>query len=155
LEKPSTKQEKKENQAITEPQKTENQVKENQTIEKQEMQKKKIFGLNLDELVKKEKLKAKEIPKFLQEIIMQILLRGLNVENLFLHSNSIVDKIDSLVAKIDNKQKYDLSNESPFVLSLVIKKFFKSLPEPLIPVQHYSTFLEGNFIFILYFILIF
>ena len=126
-------------------QKTENQVKDkniNQPIIPIENNRC-IFGIYLDELMKQEKGKSHGIPSFIQEIISQIILRGLNKENLFVNSNQVSDKVELLASKIDTKQKYDVTNESPIVLSLVMKKFFKNLPEPLIPIQMYQTFLGG------------
>ena len=104
-------------------------------------QTKAIFGQKICDVMKKEREKSPLalIPSFLKESIDEILVRGLKNENLFSQANSPA-KLDSLKSVIDKGEKYDLSKESPVLLSRLIKAYLKSLPEPLIPVKHYKDF---------------
>eukprot|EP01129_Flabellula_baltica_P000797 TRINITY_DN10749_c0_g1_i1.p1 TRINITY_DN10749_c0_g1~~TRINITY_DN10749_c0_g1_i1.p1 ORF type:complete len:425 (-),score=88.91 TRINITY_DN10749_c0_g1_i1:42-1316(-) len=86
------------------------------------------FGVPLSQI----EVDDDNIPSFMRGIIGELLLRGLDSEGILRISGSASD-INKLQNEIENGEHPKFEKESPNTLAGLLKKYFRSLPEPMIP----------------------
>jgi hypothetical protein len=101
-----------------------------------------IFGVALEEVIKRPENNGLEIPLVMDKAIRYLLEKALDVEGIFRLSGGN-SQIKELKKSFDNGEEVDLSDvEDPHVVVGLLKMYLRELPIPLFPFNLYSSLME-------------
>ncbi|KAH8111025.1 RhoGAP-domain-containing protein [Phellopilus nigrolimitatus] len=121
-------------------------------IFKANKQKKGIFGVPLEILVEKEGADSVlgasratlRVPSFIDDVISAMRQMDMSVEGIF-RKNGNIRRLNELTDAIDrDPSSVDLTQDNPVQLAALLKKFLKSLPEPLMTYKLYRLFMAAE-----------
>jgi len=100
----------------------------------------KVFGLSLDQVLEREE-KKEGIPLVVEHCVQHIRTHGLQQEGIF-RVSGIVHEVAALSTEFNNEVKQiDLGKYAIHATTSLLKKFFREMPEPLIPFSLYDKLL--------------
>lgn len=101
-----------------------------------------VFGCSLQVLCERER---GTVPRFVQQCIQTVERRGLDIDGLYRVSGNLAT-IQKLRYKVDHDEHLDLDDgrwEDIHVITGALKLFFRELPEPLVPFNHFDKFIAA------------
>jgi hypothetical protein len=111
------------------------------------IKKKGVFGVSLDILVERDGTETNSgvgssyfrIPTLLEDSINAMRQMDMSVEGVF-RKNGNIRGLKVLEEKIDAKEDVDLSKENPVQVAALLKRFLRSMPDPLLTHNLYDLF---------------
>ncbi|KAL5513234.1 RGA1 [Sanghuangporus vaninii] len=119
---------------------------------KKDKQKKGVFGVPLEILLEKEAADSMlgasgaslRVPSFIDDVISAMRQMDMSVEGIF-RKNGNIRRLNELTDAIDrDPSSVDLTQDNPVQLAALLKKFLKSLPEPLMTYKLYRLFMAAE-----------
>ncbi|KAI5121611.1 hypothetical protein M0805_001143 [Coniferiporia weirii] len=124
----------------------------NKLFKANKQQKKGIFGVPLEILVEREGADSMlgasrvtlRVPSFIDDVISAMRQMDMSIEGIF-RKNGNIRRLNELTDAIDrDPSSVDLSQDNPVQLAALLKKFLKSLPEPLMTYKLYRLFMAAE-----------
>ncbi|EJD07623.1 RhoGAP-domain-containing protein [Fomitiporia mediterranea MF3/22] len=112
-----------------------------------------VFGVPLEILIEKEaadsalgasRAATLRVPSFIDDVISAMRQMDMSVEGIF-RKNGNIRRLNELTEAIDrDPSSVDLTQDNPVQLAALLKKFLKSLPEPLMTYKLYRLFMAAE-----------
>ncbi|OCB86376.1 RhoGAP-domain-containing protein [Sanghuangporus baumii] len=111
-----------------------------------------VFGVPLEILLEKEAADSVlgasgaslRVPSFIDDVISAMRQMDMSVEGIF-RKNGNIRRLNELTDAIDrDPSSVDLTQDNPVQLAALLKKFLKSLPEPLMTYKLYRLFMAAE-----------
>jgi hypothetical protein len=108
------------------------------------MEKTRVYGVTLEQLMVHEADKDIGIPSYIHQLLTALDCNdAFEASGLFRISASS-NLLNALIDKANRGIKFDLSELDHYVISCLLKQFFRSLKEPVIPFQFYDQLVACN-----------
>lgn len=118
---------------------------------KKDVRKTGVFGVALDTLTERDGTESTQgqgsgnlaVPSFIEDVLLAMRQKDMTVEGVF-RKNGNIRRLRELTEKLDNNpQMVNLDNETPVQLAALLKKFFRSLPDPLLTYKLHKIWIHS------------
>jgi len=106
-----------------------------------------LFGIDLNEVAFRKYQMVEKIPKFLRIAIDYLSREEVIITEGIFRVSPFQSEVESYIQTIDGGNEVDFTNVNPHLVAALIKRYFRELPEPLIPFFAYediSTAVENT-----------